>query len=239
MKIHSIVDVAVKRLEEMIVKGKLKPGQKIKEQELSLRLGISRPPLREAFKLLEAEGLVRREPRRGVFVAEMAEADVWEIYTLKIALYTLAVRLAIEAAPEGGIERLERIVRQMEALAAAGREPDVMRYEELNGLFHETTAALAGHGRLVKLLHSLNRQVKRMAFRTLCDRRRLEESCRYHREIVNAIARRDAARAERLTREHVLKGLEARNRLRAAGAPDLPHHPAIDSKEEAHAASRG
>jgi DNA-binding GntR family transcriptional regulator len=236
MKVHSIVDAAAKRLEDMIVKGKLKPGQKIKELELAERLGISRPPLREAFKILEADGLVRREPRRGVFVAEICEADVWEIYTLKIALYTLAVRLAIEADGAGGIEKLARIVGQMEALVAGRREPDIIRYEELNGLFHETTAAIAGHGRLRKLMQSLNRQVKRMAYRSLGDRGRLEESCRYHREILTAIARRDLARAERLTREHVLKGLAAQMLRRAA--PPRDANPPIRTQEAAHAAPR-
>src|SRR5512139_1445768 len=78
MKIKSIVDHTAKALEDMIVKGKLKPGQKVKELEISTRLGISRPPLREAFKILESEGLVRREPRRGVFVSELKDRDIWE-----------------------------------------------------------------------------------------------------------------------------------------------------------------
>jgi len=69
MKVKSLVDHTVKHLEDLIVKGKLQPGQKIKEQEISNRLGISRPPLREAFKILEAEGLIRREPRRGATTA--------------------------------------------------------------------------------------------------------------------------------------------------------------------------
>ncbi len=96
MKVESIVDRTVKHLEDMIIKGKLLPGQQVKEQEIADRLGVSRPPVREAFKLLEAEGLVRREPRRGVFVTELSDEDIWEIYTLKTALYTLAVTLAID-----------------------------------------------------------------------------------------------------------------------------------------------
>ncbi len=237
MKVESIVDRTVKRLEDMIVKGRLLPGQQVKEQEISDRLGVSRPPVREAFKLLEAEGLVRREPRRGVFVAELTDGDIWEIYTLKIALYTMAVSLAIDKLTASGVEKLEKIVGQMEALVL-GREPsDVVRYEELNHLFHDTTALIAGHGRLKKIQQSINNQVKRMAYRSLADRRHLEQSCRYHRSILNAIKAKDRARAEALTREHILKGMEAQEKINAD-----PHRDSSGSKrtkEVVHAVARG
>jgi DNA-binding GntR family transcriptional regulator len=213
MKVESIVDRTVKRLEEMIVKGKLRPGQQVKEQEIADRLGVSRPPVREAFKLLEAEGLVRREPRRGVFVAELSDGDIWEIYTLKTALYSLAAVLAIDRLTAAGVEKLQKIVDQMEALVSSKR-PDIVRYEELNNQFHDTTALIAGHGRLKKIQQSINNQVKRMAYRSLADRRHLEESCRYHRDILNAIKARDKERAEALTREHIQKGLEAQAKMK-------------------------
>lgn len=229
MKVHSIVDQAVKRLEEMIIKGRLLPGQKIKEQEIADRLGVSRPPLREAFKILEAEGLVRREPRRGVFVAELSRNDIWEIYTLKTALYTLAATLAIDSLTPAGLARLEKIVLQMEALVGAEGVPDIVRYEELNNLFHDTTAAIAGHGRLKKIHQSLNNQIKRMALHSLADRRHLESSCRYHRRILEAIRGRDKGLAEKLTREHIDKGLAAQELVRLdcpqASAECVPMRP--------------
>lgn len=215
MKIESIVDRTVKRLEDMIIKGKLLPGQQVKEQEIADRLGVSRPPVREAFKLLEADGLVRREPRRGVFVAALNDADIWEIYTLKTALYTLAVTLAIDRLTDAGIEKLEKIVGQMEALVQDQERTDIIRYEELNHLFHETTAHIAGHGRLKKIQQSINKEVMRMAFRSLKDRRHLEQSCRYHRDILGAIQSRDKGRAEALTRDHILKGMAALEKMKA------------------------
>ena len=214
MRIKSIVDHTAKALEDMIVKGKLKPGQQIKEQEISTRLGISRPPLREAFKILEAEGLIRREPRRGVFVSELGEGDIWEIYTLKLALYTLGVTLAMDKITNGEVEKLEKVVAQMEKSALGGGSADVMKYEELNNLFHEMTANIAGHTRLKKIQQSLNNQIKRIAYRSFGDRKHLEASCRYHRKILEAIKAKDKARAEHLTREHILRGLEVQERLR-------------------------
>jgi DNA-binding GntR family transcriptional regulator len=237
MKLESIVDRTVKRLEDMIIKGKLLPGQQVKEQEIADRLGVSRPPVREAFKLLEAEGLVRREPRRGVFVAELSDGDIREIYTLKTALYTLAVTLAIEKLTPAGLEKLEKIVGQMEALVHGRERPDIIRYEELNHLFHETTAHIAGHGRLKKIQQSINKEVMRMAYRSLADRRHLERSCRYHRDILAAIKAGDKARAEALTREHVQKGMAALEKAKADSQrdPSDPHR----TKEVLHAAARG
>lgn len=214
MKVKSIVDHAVKSLEDMIVKGKLKPGQRIKEQDISTRLGISRPPLREAFKILEAEGLIRREPRRGVFVSELKEADIWEIYTLKLALYSLAVTLAVDKMKNGDIEKMEKIVNRMESVVRRSGEPDVLKYEELNNLFHETTANIAGHGRLKKIHQSLNNQVKRMAYRSFQDVNHLKESCEYHRRIVEAMKARDRNLAEGLTREHILRGMDVQGKMR-------------------------
>lgn len=214
MKVKSIVDHAVKSLEDMIIKGKLKPGQKIKEQEISTRLGISRPPLREAFKILEAEGLIRREPRRGVFVSELKDTDIWEIYTLKTALYSLAVTLAVDNMKNGDIEKMEKIVTRMEAVVHGHSNPDILKYEELNNLFHDTTANMTGHGRLKKLHQSLNNQVKRMAYRSFQDLDHLKESCRYHRKILEAMKNRDKGLAEQLTREHILRGLEVQKKMR-------------------------
>ena len=213
MKIESLVDHTSKYLEDMIIKGKLRPGQRIKEQEVSSQLGVSRPPVREAFKILEAEGLIKREPRRGVFVSEVTSNDIWEIYTLKIALYTLAVTLAIDRISDNGIGKLEKIVAQMEVIVQDDTNPDIIRYEELNNLFHETTTILAGHARLKKMVQSLNNQIKRVSYRSFTKKGHLKSSCRYHRQILEAIKARDKILAERLTKEHIVKGLEVHEEL--------------------------
>jgi DNA-binding GntR family transcriptional regulator len=208
MKIKSLVDHTSKYLEDMIIKGKLRPGQRIKEQEVSSQLGISRPPVREAFKILETEGLIRREPRRGVFVSEVTSNDIWEIYTLKIALYTLAVSLAIDRISNNDIRKLEKIVIQMEKIVNEDSNPDIIKYAELNNLFHETTTIIAGHGRLRKMVQSLNNQIKRISYRSFTRKGHLKSSCRYHRQILEAIKSRDKILAERLTKEHIVKALE-------------------------------
>jgi DNA-binding GntR family transcriptional regulator len=113
MKVESIVDLAKRHMELWIIKGEYEPGQKLKEEEIAMRLGISRPPIREALKVLETEGLVVRKPRRGVFVTEMTRKDVWEAYTLKAA-YEMAAELAMDTVSEDQLRELDGIVQKME-----------------------------------------------------------------------------------------------------------------------------
>lgn len=206
MRIKSLVDHAKQYLENGIVKGSFLPGQQIKEEQIASHLGFSRPPIREAFKILEAEGLLTRKPNRGVFVSTIDADDIWEIYSLKMALYGLAARLAIEKISDRGIRRLEREVEKMEECVRS--EPtDLVKYQTLNETFHNVTIEIAGHERLKKIAASLQNQVKRFSYKSLADRNHLQSSCRYHREILEAIKRKDKDAAERLNREHILKGL--------------------------------
>ena len=129
MKIESIVDLAKRHMELWIIKGEYVPGQKLKEEEIAVRLGISRPPIREAFKALETEGLVVRKPRRGVFVTEMTAKDVWEAYTLKAVLYEMATGLAMETITANQISELDEVVQQMEACVET-ESVDLLQYQE-------------------------------------------------------------------------------------------------------------
>ena len=215
MKIEpkSIVDHTVKYLEDVIITGEIGPGQRIKEEAVSSKLGISRPPVREAFKILEAEGLIKREPRRGVFVSEINGNDIWEIYTLKIALYSLAVTLAIDKISNKDIEKLEGLVGQMEEISNNESDPDIIKYEELNSQFHETTANIAGHSRLKKIIQSLNNQIKRISLRSFSRKSHLKSSGVYHREIFEAVKAKDKDLAEQLTKEHIIKGFEVHREI--------------------------
>jgi DNA-binding GntR family transcriptional regulator len=118
MKVDSIVDRACKHIQEWIVTGRFKPGEQIKEESISQRLEISRPPVREALKMLEATGLVVRKPRRGVFVPLLTKKDVWEIYTLKAALYELVMELAMNVMTGAQIKELETLVTEMEQIVS-------------------------------------------------------------------------------------------------------------------------
>jgi DNA-binding GntR family transcriptional regulator len=206
LKIESIVDSATKYLEGCIIRGELKPGQQIKEQEVASSLGISRPPIREAFKILEAQGLITRRPNRGAFVSTITERDAWEIYTLKSALYELATRIAFDRISEGDMQALEEVVREMEKCVRA--EPaDVLRYQALNERYHDIMIEISGHWRLRNILQVLHNQVKRYSGMSLTRREHLQESLDLHIAILGAVRARDLALATQLTREHISRGL--------------------------------
>ena len=207
MQIESIADLAKGHIQVWIIKGEYQPGQQLKEEEIAARLDISRPPVREAFKMLEAEGLVIRKPRRGVFVSEMTQKDVWEAYTLKAALYEMAMELALNTITVSQVRKLETIVRQMEACVAAV-PVDLLQYQEHHQKFHNLIMAISGHERLKKISDSIHNQVSRFSYKSLQDTAHLNASVRYHRQIIKAVIAKNKAMACRLMKAHVLEALE-------------------------------
>ena len=207
MEIESIVDLAKRHMELWIIKGEYEPGQKLKEEEIAMRLGISRPPIREAFKALETEGLVVRKPRRGVFVTEMTAKDVWEAYTLKAVLYEMATGLAMETITANQISELDAVVQQMEACVET-ESVDLLQYQEYHQNFHYKIMVISGHDRLKKISVSIHNQVARFSYKSLQNKSHLQSAVRHHRQIINAIKVKDKTLACRLMREHVLEALD-------------------------------
>ena len=207
MKIESLVDLAKRHIQLWIIKGEYQPGQRLKEEEISARLDISRPPVREAFKFLEAEGLVMRKPRRGVFVSEMTAKDVWEAYTLKATLYEMATELALDNISDPQIAELESFVKKMEDCAFA--EPvNLLGYQEHHQEFHDRIMLISGNQRLKKISASIHLQVCRFSYKSLQDKAHLEASIRYHRRILNALKKKNKSLACKLMKDHVLEALD-------------------------------
>lgn len=206
-QIQSIVDNVRKHLLRQILHGELHPGQQVKEQEIASSLGISRPPVREAMKFLEADGLIVRKPNRGAFVATVTEHDAWEIYTLKCSLYETATTLAFDNISEKDIEKWEAVVAEMQGCIFAV-PPDVVRYQSLNQEFHDIMFRISGHNRLKRICRMLHHQMNRFSCISLMDEPHLKQSFAYHQAILGAIKARDMDRTIRVTREHILKGLE-------------------------------
>jgi DNA-binding GntR family transcriptional regulator len=206
MHIESITDLAKRHIQVWIIKGEYRPGQQIKEEEIAARLDISRPPVREAFKMLEAEGLVVRKPRRGVYVTEMTGKDVWEAYTLKAALYEMAIELAMESISEKQVNELDAVVQQMESCVK--KEPvDLLQYQHYHQDFHDQIMLISGHDRLKKISASIHNQICRFSYKSLQRRDHLDSSVGYHRKMIDAIRARDKVSACRLMKEHVLEAL--------------------------------
>ena len=207
MNVESLTDMAKRYLEKWIVTDHLKPGQQIKEDEIASKLKISRPPIREAFKALESEGLVIRKPRKGVFVVKMSKADVIEVYMLKANLYSMATELALEYITKRQLEELENLVKKMED-CILGDSSDILNYQKFHRRFHIRIMDIAGNGRLGIIASNLHKQIRRFSYQTLQDKNHLKKSAEYHRAIVEKMLEKDKKNACRIMKEHVLDALK-------------------------------
>ncbi|QUH02830.1 GntR family transcriptional regulator [Saccharopolyspora erythraea] len=183
----SLVDLAAATLRRMIVGGELLCGQRIVENRLTRELGISRPPLREALRTLEREGLVRQVPRKGVIVTPLTLHDIYEIFTLRAEFERLAVRLGVPVRDQARLRRCSEALRAMGEAADAGDEP---RYAECAFEFHVSIVGLSGHRRLEDAYRSL--QLQMMLAMALNRRARqptetLSEDIARHRQLLEAV----------------------------------------------------
>jgi DNA-binding GntR family transcriptional regulator len=223
MDVESLVDLAKKHIRELIITGVFKPGQQLKEDEICNRFRFSRPPIREAFKMLEAEGLVTRKPRCGVFVARMTPKDIWEVYTLKSVIYQMAASLAMAVMTDKDLQALETTVDQMTACIAT--EPVVLRQYQLHHrAFHEIIMILAGNSRLAQVENNLRFQISRISYNSLKNPAHLKASLEYHRQIFAAMKKADRALACKLMKEHVLDALDLALKLLPADSSEAPIH---------------
>ncbi|TCB96851.1 GntR family transcriptional regulator [Micromonospora zingiberis] len=148
----SLVDLAVSRLTREILSGRSDPGERLVEEQLTRRLGISRAPLREALRLLAQRGLVEHIPRRGVRVATLSDRDVRELYELRDVLERFAVRSAVPVRGERDLAGLRAALDQMREATRAG---DRLAVAEAHRAFHVALVALAGNRQLSTVYDSI------------------------------------------------------------------------------------
>jgi phosphonate utilization transcriptional regulator len=199
---QSLTTLVQREIERRITAGELAPGAKLNEAELAAAMGISRGPVREAFRALEQAGLVHTEKNRGVFVRQVSLEEANEIYEVRAALEGQIGRLAAKRITAGQIERLRGIVKRMQAV---GRKRDPDAYFPLNLEFHEALAEASGNRALAanyrRVVNELN------LYRREAIQRNVEVipvSTREHEAIVDAVVKGDERLAERLLYEHVI-----------------------------------
>ena len=196
-------DVA-ERLRGQIFARELEPGAWIDELKLAAEYGISRTPLREALKVLAAEGLVTMKPRRGAYVAEMSRDDVAQIYHL---LALLEADAAGQAARHASDEQLARLQQLHERLEKQVRQRDA--FFAANEQFHMTLLDIAGNRWRTQIVTDLRKVMKLNRHHSLFRQGRLADSLQEHRALMAAIMGRESAKASKLMREHFANGLEA------------------------------
>jgi phosphonate utilization transcriptional regulator len=208
----SLTSVVQQEIERQILAGELEPGAKLTEAALAERLGVSRGPIREAFRSLEESGLVRQEKNRGVFVRNIDLGEAMEIYDLR-ALMDEAVgrRLAERITPEQ-LKAVRGMVEQMEQAVKAG---DADRYHLINLDFHDKLVEFAGNRKLTAIYRRLIKELSLFRRMNLADGKLLPISANEHRAIVKAIASGDPEAAGRAMREHVMESKERTERNNA------------------------
>jgi DNA-binding GntR family transcriptional regulator len=194
-------------LRQKVIDSELSPGSQILEQELAMMLGVSRTPLREALVRLENEGLLEIIPRHGVRIIPMSVADMKEIYQVLVSLESAAAAaLASQPPSDAALDVLDTIYDRMDALLKAG---DITGWALEDERFHLKIVELAGNRRLREIVSNCWDQAHRARMFTL----RLQthpqpaQSMKEHRQIITALRKRDAARAENLLRGHRERGL--------------------------------
>jgi DNA-binding GntR family transcriptional regulator len=202
----ALYEQVAEKLRARIFAHQLAPGEWIDETELAEEFGISRTPLREALKVLAAEGLIQLKPRRGAYVAAVSEQDLDDVFPVIALLESHCAREATRKASDADLSRLRGLHAELEHCAAGG---DADRFFEVNQAFHVALQDLAGNRWLKQLIDESRQFVKLIRRDSLNREGRLKQSLAEHRSLLEAILARDPEQAERLMRDHLLSGRAA------------------------------
>lgn len=197
-KHQTLREKILETIREAILKGNLKPGEKVAEPELAERFGISRTPIREAFRQLESEGYLTVIPRKGAVVASLSEKDVEEFYAIKSILEGYAAELAAKKLTEKELERLEAINDRLKKLAEEG---DVKAFYRVHNEFHETFLKAADNNKLYELIQQLGAKFNRLRMASLSVEGRMAISVAEHEKLLDAFRRHDGQSAEDLVKK--------------------------------------
>jgi DNA-binding GntR family transcriptional regulator len=200
--VKPIRDIVYEQLRKAILAGNIKPGERIIEKEYADKLNISRTPVREALRKLEIEGFVEYIPRKGVIAKGFSFKDIIEIYEIRRALETLAVKHVIENIDDAYIDALRDIVKQVDVLEEKG---DIEGVFNICKNFHETILKASSMPRLVNMINTLQEYLERFRRVTMSKSSRRLMVIQEHKEILQAIIDKDVERAQELTNEHIDK----------------------------------
>lgn len=197
MEIKSFKNIAYEYLYDNIINYKILPGTPIVEQEISNILGISRTPVREALKHLEAKGLIKHIPKRGTFVNEISMQDIEEIFAIREALESYALKTSIHTIPN---EEIEVVEKQLNSL---GDKSSFEDFYESDRKLHDLIVKYGYNKRLDNILINLNAQIEKLRHISATIPKRLESSKQEHIEIIEALKARNLEKTSELLTEHI------------------------------------
>lgn len=220
LKQKSLTSVVRADIERLILSGQLLPGAKLTEAALVDRLGVSRGPIREAFRLLEAAGLVSQQKNTGVFVREIPHDEAMEIYDVRTMVEESVVRnLAKQRLTAEQHRELRQIIERM---TKAVKAEDISTYYFLDLEFHDKLVQYSGNRKVVEIYRKLAKELALVRRLDLHRQNALPRSAAEHRQILNAIVSGDSDAAARIISEHIFEGRKrVLAMLDAASTPDL------------------
>jgi DNA-binding GntR family transcriptional regulator len=201
---RALYEEVAELLRQRIFRRELEPGSWIDEVKLAQEYGISRTPLREALKVLAAEGLVTMKVRRGAYVTEVSEQDLAEVYHLLSLLESDAAAVVAERATDAQLKELQKLHRELEA-AVHSRD----RFFTLNERFHMRLLELAGNRWRNQMVADLRKVMKLNRHNSLLKSGRIEDSLAEHAAVMEAMQKHDAQATRERMQEHFRNGLEA------------------------------
>ena len=186
----TLPEAAAERLRTLIIEGTLAPGARLNERELSEQLGVSRTPLREAFRILAGDGLLTQLPNRGAQVVALSAEDVRHAFDVMGSLEGLAGELAATRVTDADIETLRALQAEMETAHA---QRDLPAYYRINRAIHDRLNAIAGNPILTHTYRTLNTRLHALRFRSNLNTAKWNQAVAEHREMIAALAARDGA----------------------------------------------
>ena len=188
------------RLRQMLVEGRIAPGAKLNERELSERLNVSRTPLREAIKMLAAEGLVELLPNRGAIAVSLSEADVLNTFEVMAGLEALSGELAAQRITD---EELAEIQAMHFEMMAAYTRSDLSNYYRLNAQIHRAINAAAKNPVLTSTYNQVNARLQALRFRSNQDGAKWKRAVKEHELMIDALDARDGAALKQILQQHL------------------------------------
>jgi len=211
------------RLRDLIIEGELPAGTRLNERALCERLHVSRTPLREAFRLLAAEGLVQIQPNRGAQVVALSEKDIRESFEVMAGLEALVGELACEHGTDQEIAEIRALTFEMQACHA---RQDLSSYYHVNRRIHDCITKATHNQLLGQVYTTLNLRIQNLRFRSNLNHDKWDNAMREHLDMVEALSARDGPRMAAIMRTHlrrkgeaVLESLKPAVRGRGAEAP--------------------
>ena len=205
---------AAKRLRQLLVEGRIAPGAKLNERELCEALDVSRTPLREAIKMLAAEGLVELVPNRGAVAVKLSEEDIRHTFEVMGGLEALSGELAAQRVTDEELAEIKAM--HFEMLAAYTRR-DLSNYYRLNAQIHQAINAAAKNPVLAATYDRVNARLQALRFRSNQDGEKWKSAMKEHEQMVDALSRRDAAAMRAVLATHLKNKLDVvLEQLRAA-----------------------